>query len=255
MTETQLLRLEQATVDFSGTPAVDRVDLVIDPGDIITLIGPNGAGKTTLIKAILGIQPLSSGSLWRRRGLRIGYMPQRLELQPTLPLSVGRFLAFTGADADQIERALARTRIAHLQASSIHTLSGGEMQRLLLSRALLRKPHLLVLDEPAQAVDVNGQAAMYELIRSLRDELSCAILMISHDLHLVMASTDRVICLNQHVCCSGAPEQVSADPAFTELFGRRVAESLAVYHHRHNHQHSLHGEVVASSGCQDHHHD
>lgn len=249
-----LLRLEQASVSFGGSAAVDRVDLVINPADIITLIGPNGAGKTTLIKAILGIQPLTSGRLWRRRGLRTGYMPQRLELQPTLPLSVERFLAFTGANREQIRHALSRTKVAHLLDASIHTLSGGEMQRLLLSRALLRKPHLLVLDEPAQAVDVNGQAAMYELIRSLRDELSCAILMISHDLHLVMASTDRVICLNQHICCSGAPEQVSNDPAFTELFGQRVAESLAVYHHRHNHQHSLHGEVVAEN-CQEQRHD
>lgn len=247
-----LLRLDQATVDFSGTAAVDRVDLTINAGDIITLIGPNGAGKTTLIKAILGIQPLSAGSVWRRRGLRIGYMPQRLELQPTLPLSVERFLAFTGANREQILAALDRSSVAHLMGASIHTLSGGEMQRLLLSRALLRKPHLLVLDEPAQAVDINGQAAMYDLIRSLRDELSCAILMISHDLHLVMASTDRVICLNQHICCSGAPEQVSSDPAFTELFGQRVAESLAVYQHRHNHQHSLHGQVV---GCREHVHD
>lgn len=250
-----LLRLEQATVNFSGTAAVDRVDLVIQPTDIITLIGPNGAGKTTLIKAILGIQPLSSGRLWRRQGLRIGYMPQRLQLQPTLPLSVERFLAFTGAGKQQIQEALGRTRIEHLLKSSIHNLSGGEMQRLLLSRALLRKPHLLVLDEPAQAVDVNGQAAMYDLIRSLRDELSCAILMISHDLHLVMASTDRVICLNQHVCCSGSPELVSTDPAFTELFGQRVAESLAVYHHRHNHQHDLHGEVLNPDACQVHRHD
>jgi zinc transport system ATP-binding protein len=249
-----LLRLEQATVAFSGTAAVDRVDLTVNPGDIITLIGPNGAGKTTLIKAILGIQPLSGGRVWRRRGLRTGYMPQRLELQPTLPLSVERFLAFTGANRDQIRTALARSRIEHLLQASIHTLSGGEMQRLLLSRALLRKPHLLVLDEPAQAVDVNGQAAMYELIRSLRDELSCAVLMISHDLHLVMASTDRVICLNQHICCSGAPEQVSSDPAFIELFGQRIAESLAVYHHHHNHRHSLHGEMLGSD-CQEHIHD
>lgn len=239
-----LLRLEQATVDFSGTAAVDRVDLTINPGDIITLIGPNGAGKTTLIKAILGIQPLSAGRVWRRRGLRTGYMPQRLELQSTLPLTVERFLAFTGASQAQIRAALGRSKVDHLLTSSIHTLSGGEMQRLLLSRALLRKPHLLVLDEPAQAVDINGQTAMYELIRSLRDELNCAILMISHDLHLVMASTDRVICLNQHICCSGAPAQVSSDPAFVELFGQRVAESLAVYHHHHNHQHDLHGEVL-----------
>lgn len=250
-----LLRLEQATVDFAGTAAVDRVDLTINPGDIVTLIGPNGAGKTTLIKAVLGIQPLSSGRVIRQKGLRTGYMPQRLELQPTLPLTVERFLAFTGADPAQIRGALKRSKVDHLVRSSIHTLSGGEMQRLLLSRALLRKPHLLVLDEPAQAVDVNGQAAMYDLIRSLRDELNCAILMISHDLHLVMASTDRVICLNQHICCSGAPEQVSNDPAFTELFGQRVAESLAVYHHHHNHQHGLHGEVVSEGSCQEHSHD
>jgi zinc transport system ATP-binding protein len=149
-------------------------------------------------------------------------------------------------------------------SASVHHLSGGEKQRLLLARALARQPGLLVLDEPAQGVDINGQAALYDLVRQLRDELNCGVIMISHDLHLVMAATDNVICLNQHVCCSGFPEDISHDPAFIETFGTAVAESLAVYHHHHNHRHDLHGDVIggaisgeaeAASTCSGHHHD
>ncbi len=254
-----LVRLEQASVLFDETPVVDKVSLTVSRGDILTVIGPNGAGKTTLIKAILGIQPLTSGHIHKAPTLQIGYVPQHLHLQPTLPLSVRRFMALTGApDADN-RAALKRTGIAHLFRKSTHHLSGGEMQRLLLARALVRKPDLLVLDEPAQGVDINGQAALYDLIRAVRDELQCGVIMISHDLHLVMAATDRVICLNQHVCCSGYPADISDDPAFIETFGRPVAESLAVYHHHHTHRHDLHGDVIDShtgtTECEhDHHH-
>ncbi|MDX1800991.1 MAG: zinc ABC transporter ATP-binding protein ZnuC [Marinobacter sp.] len=245
MTE-PLVKLDRVTVTFRDTPAVDQVNLTVRRGDIVTVIGPNGAGKTTLIKAITGLQPISGGTLWRQPGLRIGYVPQRLELQPTLPLTVERFMALTGKSRPAYQAALTETGVAHLLTASVHHLSGGEMQRLLLARAFVRQPDLLVLDEPAQGVDINGQAALYELIRSLRDRLNCGVIMISHDLHLVMAATDRVICLNQHVCCSGYPADISHDPAFVEVFGRPVAESLAIYHHHHNHQHNLHGEVVHS---------
>ncbi|MFE8070197.1 zinc ABC transporter ATP-binding protein ZnuC [Marinobacteraceae bacterium S3BR75-40.1] len=249
-----LVSLQQATVHFGGAPVIDRVDLDIHPGDVITLIGPNGAGKTTLIRTVLGIQKPSTGRVQRRKGLRMGYMPQHIHLQPTLPLPVARFLSLTDANrAEQLE-ALERVGVSHLHEASIHRLSGGEMQRVLLARAILRRPDLLVLDEPAQGVDVTGQAALYGLIQEIRDELGCAVLTISHDLHLVMAATDRVICLNQHICCSGPPEQVSNDPAFIDLFGRPVAESLAVYHHYHNHRHDLHGDV-AEAGAGAHHHD
>jgi zinc transport system ATP-binding protein len=191
-------------------------------------------------------------------GLVIGYVPQHLTLEPTLPLSVRRFMLLSGRALSDCKAALERTGVAHLLDASVHHLSGGEKQRLLLARALARKPDLLVLDEPAQGVDINGQATLYDLIRQLRDELHCGIIMISHDLHLVMAATDRVICLNQHVCCSGYPEDISQDPAFVETFGHQVAESLAVYHHHHNHRHNLHGDVVSTAdaheGCSHDHH-
>ncbi|MEP1214347.1 MAG: zinc ABC transporter ATP-binding protein ZnuC [Marinobacter sp.] len=239
-----LVELRRVTVSFDNRPVVDHVDLRVQRGDIITIIGPNGAGKTTLIKAILGIQPISDGALTLAPGLTIGYVPQHLTLETTLPLSVKRFMLLSGRSHVECREALSKTGVAHLIDASVHRLSGGEKQRLLLARALARRPDLLVLDEPAQGVDINGQAALYDLIRSLRDELHCGVIMISHDLHLVMAATDKVICLNQHVCCSGYPADISHDPAFIETFGRPVAESLAVYHHRHNHSHDLHGDVV-----------
>ncbi|MDL0430854.1 zinc ABC transporter ATP-binding protein ZnuC [Marinobacter sp. TBZ242] len=245
MTDEALVELKQLTVSFDDRTVVDHVDLRVRRGDIITIIGPNGAGKTTLIKAVLGIQPVSGGSLTMAPGLTIGYVPQHLTLETTLPISVRRFMLLSGRPQQECLTALAQTGVEHLFNASVHHLSGGEKQRLLLARALARRPDLLVLDEPAQGVDINGQAALYDLIRSLRDELNCGVIMISHDLHLVMAATDKVICLNQHVCCSGYPEDISHDPAFIETFGQPVAESLAVYHHRHNHSHDLHGDVVS----------
>ncbi len=241
-----LATLNQVTVEFDDRLVVDRVNLTVHRGDIITIIGPNGAGKTTLIRAILGLQKASSGEVTLSRKLVIGYVPQHLALESTLPLSVKRFMMLTGRALPECQAALQKTGVGHLLEASVHHLSGGEKQRLLLARALVREPDLLVLDEPAQGVDINGQAALYELIRQLRDELNCGIIMISHDLHLVMAATDKVICLNQHICCSGHPADISHDPAFIETFGPRVAESLAVYHHHHNHRHDLHGDVVES---------
>lgn len=245
MTE-PLVQLSQLSVHFDQRPVVDRVNLRVARGDIVTIIGPNGAGKTTLIKTVLGLQKATSGQVSLTPGLTIGYVPQHLTLQATLPLSVRRFMALSGQPAADCEAAVGRTGVGHLLDASVHHLSGGEKQRLLLARALARKPDLLVLDEPAQGVDINGQAALYDLIRQLRDELHCGVIMISHDLHLVMAATDRVICLNQHICCSGYPADISHDPAFVETFGQQVAESLAVYHHHHNHSHNLHGDVVSS---------
>ncbi|MDX1560307.1 MAG: zinc ABC transporter ATP-binding protein ZnuC [Marinobacter sp.] len=245
MTE-PLVSLENLTVRFEDRPVVDRVNLKVQRGDIITIIGPNGAGKTTLIKAVLGIEKVSEGQVSLGKNLIIGYVPQHLTLEPTLPLSVKRFMLLSGRSLSECESALDHTGIGHLLNASVHHLSGGEKQRLLLARALARKPDLLVLDEPAQGVDINGQASLYDLIRQLRDDLNCGVIMISHDLHLVMAATDKVICLNQHVCCSGYPADISHDPAFIETFGRPVAESLAVYHHHHNHSHDLHGDVVDS---------
>ncbi|MBW0147918.1 zinc ABC transporter ATP-binding protein ZnuC [Marinobacter arenosus] len=239
-----LVTLDNLTVAFDDRAVVDNVNLKVHRGDILTIIGPNGAGKTTLIKAVLGLQKASRGAVSLAHKLVIGYVPQHLALESTLPLSVKRFMMLTGRSASECQAALAKTGVGHLFNASVHHLSGGEKQRLLLARALVRKPDLLVLDEPAQGVDINGQASLYELIRQLRDELNCGVIMISHDLHLVMAATDRVICLNQHICCSGNPADISHDPAFIETFGTQVAESLAVYHHHHNHSHDLHGDVV-----------
>lgn len=257
MTEA-LVKLDSVSVEFDGRAVVDKVTLSLQRGDIITVIGPNGAGKTTLIKTVLGIQKPTRGQLAMAANLVIGYVPQRLTLEPTLPLSVQRFMLLSGHNLAECTSALGRTGVSHLLGASVHHLSGGERQRLLLARALVRKPDLLVLDEPAQGVDINGQATLYELIRELRDELHCGVIMISHDLHLVMAATDKVICLNQHVCCSGFPEDISKDPAFIETFGHQVAESLAVYHHNHNHRHNLHGDVVGAGdtggGCRHDHH-
>jgi zinc transport system ATP-binding protein len=171
-------------------------------------------------------------------------MPQKLQLNTQMPLSVLDFIQLGGANKQAAITALEQTGVTQLASQSVHDVSGGEMQRILLARALLRKPNLLVLDEPAQGVDLSGQAALYELIGELRDELHCAVLMVSHDLHLVMANTDKVICLNKHVCCHGSPDHVSSDPAFIDLFGDRYAKTLAVYHHHHDHDHDIHGDVI-----------
>ncbi|WP_336365558.1 zinc ABC transporter ATP-binding protein ZnuC [Marinobacter sp. C2H3] len=247
-----LVSVKGVTVRFDGRDVVRDVHLSVHRGDILTVIGPNGAGKTTLIKALVGLQPVTAGQVVRASDLVIGYVPQQLHIEPTLPLTVRRFMALSGHGDGPCQQALARTGIGHLSESAVQRLSGGERQRLLLARALVRRPDLLVLDEPAQGVDINGQAALYNLIRDVRDELNCGVVMISHDLHLVMAATDKVICLNQHVCCSGFPADISRDPSFIETFGRPVAESLAVYHHHHNHGHDLHGNVVGHSHAPGH---
>ncbi len=239
-----LIRLQQVSVGFRQESVLENVQLTVNAGEIVTLIGPNGAGKTTLVRAVLGLLKPDSGSVWRKPRLRIGYMPQKLTVDPTLPLSVLRFLRLVpGVDRHTALAALAEVGAEQVIDSPLQNISGGELQRVLLARALLREPELLVLDEPVQGVDVAGQAELYRLITQLRDRHGCGVLMVSHDLHLVMSTTDQVVCLNRHVCCSGHPEQVSGDPAFVELFGQD-AQSLAIYHHHHDHAHDLHGAVV-----------
>lgn len=210
----------------------------------MTLIGPNGAGKTTLVRILLGLLPADSGKIERRTGLRIGYMPQRVALEHTLPITVRRFLRNSRWGTEQdIDAILEELRISHLEQQQLIATSGGELQRVLLARALLGKPSLLVLDEPAQGVDLAGQAELYQLIGNICRENNCGALMISHDLNLVMSATDEVICLNHHVCCHGQPEHVSNDPAFLELFGASVSDGLAIYTHHHNHEHDLSGDI------------
>ncbi|MAK45385.1 zinc ABC transporter ATP-binding protein ZnuC [Spongiibacter sp.] len=255
MRDGQLLQLEKVSLSLRQQTLLSEIDLNLARREIMTIIGPNGAGKSTLLRIALGLQRPDSGTVTRAPGLRIGYMPQRLSINPLMPISVSRFLRMSQQRRCSIKQALSRTGIAHLADRPLHDISGGETQRVLLSRALLAEPELLVLDEPAQGVDITGQTELYELIGELRDQLGCAVLMVSHDLHWVMAQTDTVICLNQHVCCHGHPETVSNDPAYLSLFGRRHAEAIALYQHDHDHRHDMHGEVVREKGDGPCHHD
>lgn len=243
-----LLSARGLCVHADGRQLLDRIDLDLHEGEIVTVIGPNGAGKTTLLKALLGFTAPSSGTVTRTDILRIGYMPQKLSLNPLLPMTVQRFLRQTQTSDAAIVSALTETGVANLLQQSLHKVSGGELQRVLLARALLRQPQLLVLDEPAQGVDVCGQADLYRLIAELRNRYHCGVLLVSHDLHLVMAATDTVICLNQHICCQGHPEHVSQHPEYLQLFGgKKIADDIAVYTHHHDHDHDLHGNV--HKGC------
>ncbi len=233
-----LLLLENVCLVRGGRHILENVNCRIEAGEIITLIGPNGAGKTSLLKVALGLFRADSGQVRRAPGLRVGYMPQKLMVDRTFPLSVARFMRLTGryAEAELLE-SLQDVGAGHLLNAALADLSGGELQRVLLGRALLRRPQLLVLDEPVQGVDVKGQVELFELIGRLRENYGCAVLMVSHDLHLVMAATDRVICLNRHVCCTGTPESVQRDAEFLQLFGPEVLPHLAIYSHDPTHQH------------------
>ena len=231
-----------------GQWLVRGVDLAIRPGEIVTLIGPNGSGKSTTVKALLGILPAREGTVTRAAGLTVGYLPQRLTIDWSLPLTVRRLLTLTGRHgAAEIAAALAEVGIAHLAGAPVQQLSGGEFQRALLARALIRRPALLVLDEPVQGVDFAGEIALYELIHEIRERLGCGILMISHDLHIVMGRTDTVVCLNGHVCCSGSPQAVTESPEYRALFGAQAAAALAIYRHDHDHVHLEDGRVVRSA--------
>lgn len=253
--EEPLVEAKGLGVRQGGLWLVRGVDLTIRPGEIVTLIGPNGSGKSTTVKALLGIMDTAEGRLQRRDGLRIGYVPQRLSIDRTMPLTVRRLMTLTGRHSgEEIDTALSDVGIAHLAARPVQQLSGGEFQRALLARALIRRPQLLVLDEPVQGVDFAGEIELYELIHDIRERLGCAILMISHDLHIVMGQTDTVICLNGHVCCSGTPQVVTASPEYRALFGTRAASALAIYRHDHDHVHLADGRVVGHDHDHGHHH-
>lgn len=214
--------------------------LTVQPGEIVTLIGPNGAGKSTLVRIAIGLLTPDAGHVEHGRNLSIGYMPQKMAIDPSFPLTVERFLKLAGNDNHRITECLTLTGTGDLRRQAVHSLSGGELQRVMLARAIYRKPQLLVLDEPVQGVDVAGQSTLYRLIGKIRDDTGCGVLMVSHDLHLVMAATDRVICLNQHVCCEGHPDNVAHDPAFLHLFGDLQAADVVHYTHHHNHSHNQH---------------
>ncbi|MEL6872498.1 MAG: metal ABC transporter ATP-binding protein [Pseudomonadota bacterium] len=247
-----LLTLDNAGVLRNGRWLVHGVSMAMRPGEIVTLIGPNGAGKSTTAKMALGILKPTEGTARQRSGLRLAYVPQKLSIDWTLPLSVWRFMSLTGPVADVDARAaLDETEVGHLAGAQMQTLSGGEFQRVLLARAIARRPDLLVLDEPVQGVDFAGEVALYELIKAIRDRHNSAILLISHNLHLVMAATDRVLCLNGHVCCSGTPTAVASTDEYRSLFGERAASALAIYEHDHDHTHMSDGRIQRADGTFD----
>jgi zinc transport system ATP-binding protein len=239
--------IEARGIDYAagGRVILHDASARISAGEIVTLIGPNGAGKTTLVRVMLGLVRPDKGTLSRRPGLKVGYMPQKLHLDPSLPLTVDGFLRLgiprsgrgQGRRQGTRDALLAEVGAESLKDSQVADISGGELRRVMLARALLRDPGVLVLDEPVQGVDISGQAELYHLIGRIREQRGCGIFMVSHDLHLVMATTDRVVCLNRHVCCAGHPSAVSRHPEFISLFGPKIAEELAIYHHDHGHDH------------------
>jgi zinc transport system ATP-binding protein len=230
---------------------VRDIDVVVRRGEIVTLIGPNGGGKTTTAKALLGLITTEAGSVTRPASLKVGYVPQRFTVDWSLPLDVKRLMQLARPYASaEIAMALERVGAAHLIERQLKHLSGGELQRVLLARAIIGAPDLLVLDEPVQGVDYGGEIALYNLIREIRDRLGCGILLISHDLHIVMAGTEEVVCINGHICCSGTPEHVVGNEAFKQLFGTKGAAALAIYHHVHDHSHDHHGAEVPQASVE-----
>ncbi len=236
-----LVCLRAVTVRLGATTVLRDVDLRVEPGEIVTIVGPNGSGKTTLLRAIVGAVTPTAGTIETAPGLRVGYVPQRLHIEPTLPMTVARFLGLPRRlDHDICRAALVGAGVPDLLDRQMSALSGGQFQRVLLARALVGRPQLLLLDEATQGLDQPGSAAFYRQIEDVRGSLGCAVLMISHDLHVVMSASDRVICLNGHVCCEGAPETVASAPEYRALFGSGTMGALALYRHDHDHRHHDH---------------
>tara|TARA_R110002049_G_scaffold10127_3_gene50343 strand:+ start:45783 stop:46562 length:780 start_codon:yes stop_codon:yes gene_type:complete len=248
-----LLETKGLTLRHGRQIVLRGVDFSIKRGEIVTIVGPNGSGKSSLLRALIGALKPSAGDIIRMPGLRIGYVPQKLQIDATLPLTVQRFLNLPRRQSSAVIRdALEQAGVTDLASRQMVDLSGGQFQRVLLARALLGKPDLLILDEATQGLDQPGAAAFYRQIETVRREMGCAVLMVSHDLHVVMAASDRVLCLNGHVCCEGTPESVADAPEYRALFGTGTQGALALYrhHHDHDHDHEHHDH-----NHQDHHHD
>ena len=238
-----LVKLNNAGFRVNNKWLVENVSLQVEKGKIVTLIGPNGSGKSTTAKIALGIYKNIEGNV-KKYTDKVGYVPQKISIDWTLPLRVNDFMVLTeNIKHDQIDEALSLTGVIHLKNKNLGNLSGGEFQRVLLARAISKKPDLLVLDEPVQGVDYTGEIALYELIKKISDTLNCGILLISHDLHTVMKATDHVVCLNGHVCCSGSPIDVARNNEYKTLFGDQASQILSVYEHKHDHEHSHEGEI------------
>ncbi|WP_413789423.1 zinc ABC transporter ATP-binding protein ZnuC [Gallibacterium faecale] len=243
-----LVELKHISVQFNNQTALQDISLSIQPRSITTIVGPNGGGKSTLLKVLLKLITPQQGSVYYAPNTKIGYVPQKIHIDATFPITVSKFLSLKPKTSKQdIEQSLKLLSISHLADHTMQKLSGGEMQRVLLARAILNKPNLLVLDEPTQGVDVVGQNELYELINQMRERFDCAVLMVSHDLHLVMAKTDHVLCINQHLCCQGAPDSISSHPHFIDFFNNQREQNVAIYTHHHNHKHNLHGDVCCSA--------
>jgi zinc transport system ATP-binding protein len=248
-----LLAAEDVEVVLSGEPVLRAVSLRLARGEIVTIVGPNGAGKSTLLRVLIGAVRPARGRVVREAGLRIGYVPQKLHLDPSMPLTVRRFLDLPVRVGDaRAEAALGRVGVPGVAGRQMARLSGGQFRRVLLARAILGEPDVLMLDEPTQGLDQPGAAAFYRQIEEVRNATGAAVLMVSHELHVVMSASDRVICLNGHVCCEGTPEHVSAAPAYRELFGTGTGGALALYRHAHDHHdhpdhhdHHHHGQGAA----------
>ena len=238
-----LVKLNNAGYQHNDKWLVKGVTLSVEKGKIVTLIGPNGSGKSTTAKIALGIYKKIDGEVEKYTN-KIGYVPQKISIDWTLPLRVHDFMLLTeDLDDESINEALSLTGVVHLKDKNLGNLSGGEFQRVLLARAISKKPEFLVLDEPVQGVDFTGEIALYELIKKISDELNCGILLISHDLHTVMTATDHVVCLNGHVCCSGTPIDVAKNNEYKALFGEQASQILTRYEHKHDHVHNNDGEI------------
>jgi len=231
-----LIKINALNVQYGGKKVLQNLDLCLNKREIVTIVGPNGSGKTTLFKAIIGTAPISSGKVKLKPNLKIGYVPQQLNIDGSLPLTVSRFLQIAQSnDEKSLKEALEMVGIEDILKAQISKLSGGQMQRVLLARAIINQPDVLLLDEATRGLDQPGAAAFYRLIENIRKDTGCAVLMISHDLHVVMAASDRVICLNGHICCEGAPQTVATSPQYKALFGTDVDGAFALYQHSHNH--------------------
>ena len=236
-----LIEISKLEVKYGSKKVLQNINLSLNANEIVTIVGPNGSGKTTLFKAIIGSVPLSKGKISIKPNLRIGYVPQQLKVDQTLPITVERFLKLATRNNNDIEKMIAFFGSENIFREQINSLSGGQMQRVLLARALVNKPEILLLDEATRGLDQPGIAAFYRKIENISKETNCAILMISHDLHVVMSASDRVICINGHICCQGTPENVATSPEYQTLFGSNIDGSFALYRHKHDHNHDVMG--------------
>ena len=236
-----LIDISKLEVKYGSKKVLQNINLSLNANEIVTIVGPNGSGKTTLFKAIIGSVPFSKGKISIKPNLRIGYVPQQLKVDQTLPITVERFLKLATRNNNDIEKMIAFFGSENIFREQINSLSGGQMQRVLLARALVNEPEILLLDEATRGLDQPGIAAFYRKIENISKETNCAVLMISHDLHVVMRASDRVICVNGHICCQGTPENVATSPEYQTLFGSNIDGSFALYRHKHDHNHDVLG--------------